>query len=510
MSQTPPEFATLADVAAHHASTTPDRPALVAESLALSWREVETRTRRLAARLMALGLSVGDRVAVLSQNRPEVIEVQLACARIGAIFTPLNTRLSYLELRRLMELVEPGALVHDRAHHGLVQRLSPGMRRIDFDGDTSFGYASLVEMPTKLESLEPVDPALPAMMIFTSGTTGTPLGAVLTHRQLAANHRQFLQLLPIDARTVNYAVAPLFHVAGLNTITGPTLLAGGTSVFARRFDPDTALSQIEDFRITASFMVPTMWQDLVAHPRFTDGAADGLEFGLVGGASCPQSVEQSLAERGVPLFEGYGMTEAGPMVTLREPDPHAASPHAVGAPGPDVELRIVDEHERPLDAGDVGELQVRAPKVMSHYWRDRAATEATVRDGWLSTGDLGYLDKGQFHLLDRVDDMINSGAEKVYPSEVEALLVDHPSIDEAAVVGTEHPRWGQMVTAVVVPHPDHTPDLKSLRRHLSGHIARYKCPRRLELVASLPRNGAGKLLRSQVAQMIVTQRPKAS
>ncbi|MGM0556446.1 MAG: class I adenylate-forming enzyme family protein [Myxococcota bacterium] len=504
-------FVTLAEVADHHAEARPGRIALTDGDLELTWDEVRTRTRRLAARLLGLGISHGDRVAVLSHNRPEIIEVQLACARIGAIFTPINTRLSTSELTDVVELVEPGVIFHDGTHTKQVDRLCKGLRRIDFDGDSSFGYASLVELPTSIERPGHVGADDPAVMIFTSGTTGTPLGAVLTHGQIAANHRQFLQGLPITEDTVNYAVAPLFHVAGLNTITGPTLVAGGTSVFTKRFDAGQVLADVGRFDVTTTFMVPTMWHDLVAHPDFAAGALDRLEFGLVGGARCPRSVEQSLADRNIPVYEGYGMTEAGPMVTLRAPGPDTSAPRSVGPPGPDVELRVVDRASNVIRDREVGELQVRAPNVMSGYWRDEAATKDALRDGWLSTGDLGFLADGSFHLLDRVDDMINSGAEKIYPSEIEHLVATHPSVRDVAVIGTPHPRWGEAVTAVVVPEDDRPmPDLQSLRDHLSDEIARYKLPRRLELVASLPRNGAGKLQRREVRSMLVPERPAAS
>lgn len=502
-------ISTIAGWVARHAERRPDHLALVSRKAQLTWSQVDERTRRVAARLVALGVEPGDRVAVLAQNRPEVIEVQVACALAGAIFTPLNTRLSMPELRRLTDVVEPRVVFHDEIHAVFADELCTRVRRVNFDRSERLSYENLVTGPTRFNGRDGITPDTDAMLIFTSGTSGTPLGAVLTHRQVLANHQQFLQTLPIDQDTVNYAVAPLFHVAGLNTITGPTLIAGGASVFAPGFDPEQALDDIRDFGINTSFMVPTMWGDLVDSARFGEVAAAGLDFALVGGARCPARIKAAMREHEVPFYEGYGMTEAGPMVTLRTPSAEAQR-FSVGRPGPFVELRIVGDDDSPLDSGEIGELWVRAPNVMERYWKNPEATQDALRQGgWLATGDIGHISDGAFHLLDRVDDMINSGAEKVYPSETEAVLESHPDVREVAVIGTDHPRWGDVVTAVVVPHQGAAPTLSSLREHAAGKIARYKLPRRMEQLASLPRNGAGKILRREVASMLFSEKSAA-
>jgi fatty-acyl-CoA synthase len=500
---------TLAGWVDQHAEQTPDAVGLVSFGVELDWRAIRDRTRRLAARMLALGVDYGDRVAVLSHNRPDVIEVQVACARIGAVFVPLNTRYALEELRETIAAVDPALLFHDQEHaaHAGSARFSGPL--LDFDGPSERLRPDHDALSALDRAADRVDGQTPAMILFTSGTTGASLGAVLTHAQVDANHRQFLDTLPIDETTVNYAVAPLFHVAGLNTITGPTVVAGGTNVFAPRFDAGRALRDVEDYGITASFMVPTMWRDIAEHPLFERGAADGLECALVGGARCAPSLRRAYANRDIPFYEGYGMTEAGPMVTVRPPDMEPASAYSVGRAGPQVELRIVDRDARVLPDGARGELEVRAPNVMDRYWQEPAATASTLNDGWLSTGDVGYLRNQQFQLLDRLDDMINTGGEKVYPSQVEAVLGEHPELADLGIVGTDHPRWGEAVTAVVVASGSTVPSLEELRAFGARELAGFKLPKRLEVVAELPRNSAGKLLRREILQVLQREQSAA-
>jgi fatty-acyl-CoA synthase len=487
---------TLAEALLLHAAERPDAIALRHSARPLSWTTLLSRVRALAAGLAARGVQPGSRIAALLPNHPILIELMLAAHWLGASLCPLNWRLSSVEAARHIAQLAPDVLVAHGRFARLVDHVDAAdLLRIWCAGDSPTeepdGFASLYlsEAPAPPMS---ASPDLPALLVSTSGTNGDPRHVILSHRALIASAEQFIDVLGLSHRDRQLAVSPLFHIAGLGVFTLPLLLCGGESVLSDGLDADALWERLCVGDISCIFMVPTLWARLL-------DAADarrplGLRAAVVGGAFCPQSLRDSWIARGVPLWIGYGMTEAAPMVTLLPPSPRVSSTD-VGIPGPEISLAI----ESP-DADGIGRVCILAPNVMAGYWRDPDATSSALSgDGWLRTEDMGWIDlNDHLHLVGRSDDIIICGGSKIHPAEVELALANLPGIAEIAVVGTPHPAWGHLVTAILHPTQDPPPTLQQLHDHLAhlDSLARFKWPRRLAIRRhELPRSGAGKLLR---------------
>ncbi|MEL6182227.1 MAG: AMP-binding protein, partial [Myxococcota bacterium] len=481
---------TLAAWAHHHAKTRPTALALATpDGPTHTWQRLDHQARRLAAGLHRRGVSIGDRVLLGFPNHTLHLEALLACAHLGAICVPLNTRWSAPEAHWALEHAQPRAVLLDSERAaGWRWNLDPA-RDLVLEEDAYTALTSSGAEPPEVD----VDPDWPAVMLYTSGTTRRSKGVLLSHRNLASSARQFVQGLGLTASDVNYAVAPLFHTAGLGVMTLPLMAVGGASVIATRFEPEAALRAMADsqqesaLQCTCAFMVPTMWYALAHHEGMESLTFDRFRLGVVGGAPCPQELRERLNEHGLPLAVGYGMTEAAPMGTLLMPD--QGHPDSVGQPGPQVELQVMDAEGQPAPLGTAGEVVLRGPNIMCGYWRNEEATRAAfAQGGWLRTGDIGWLDtEGFLTLVDRREDMIISGGENIYPSEVESVLEKHPKVAEVAVIGTPEPRWGEVVTAVVVAAQGEQVVLEELREWAAQELGRFKLPKRLVHVALLPR-----------------------
>jgi len=499
---------TAADWITGHAERRPDRTALVWRDVVVDWRHVDQIVRRLARGLAANGVRPGDRVAVATPNRPASLYVFGACAHLGAIYTPLPPRLGARRLRRILEHTTPTqSIVGPRsleAHSGLAEAFDDQPNLVLApDHDPTVGGLTL----RADDRLPPVDPAPddPAMLLYTSGTTGRPRGVCHTWRTLTANHRQFVDELELTPRDRNYCVAPLAHVAGANVLTGPAMAVGAATELDPTFEPRRALDRLTDGTTTVTFLVPAMWKHLFeAADEETDRAS--LRFGIVGGAPVRRSLVVSARRLGVRLIQGYGMTEAGPMISLLKSDDPDRHVRSVGTPGPEVEVRVADADGNPCEPGQVGEIWVRGPNVVDGYWRAPEATDRSFREGWFRTGDLARQTSGDaIARVGRRDDMIMTGGENVHPQPVEARLAELPAVDRAGVVGTPHPEWGEVVTAAVVPADDPSElSLDGLREALHPELADYQLPRRLALLDGLPRNATGKINRDALRSTITS------
>ncbi len=482
-----------------HAERRPDKVALVNGDRRVTYAELREEQARWAGVLMQRGVLYGDRVAALLNNRVECIALQAACAHLGAVFAPLNTRLAPREVSRLLQDASPRVLFYEHATAKLARMAlvnAPVRHGIDLD---SFG-ANLRSASRYPCAARPRDPAL---LLYTSGSTGQPRGVSLTHENLWWNHRQFLDALPIGPDDVNYCAAPLFHAAGLNTITGPLLFAGGTTVLEARFEPQRARATIVREHATCGFMVPTMWRGLL---DAGGGRPIGhFRYGLTGGAPCPPELIRQAADHELSLMQGYGMTESGPMGTLLGAEDALEHAGSVGYVGRYMDMTIVDGHGRPVVAGEAGEVLLRGPNIMLGYWQNPEASAEALQGGWLHTGDIGRLDDaGRLHIVGRTTDMIISGGENVHPAEVERHLSGHPGVVDLAVFGAPDEHWGERVCCAVVVRDGARVDLESLRHRLRG-LARYKWPRQLLVVDELPRNPTGKLVRSALCRMVVAR-----
>jgi fatty-acyl-CoA synthase len=475
--------------AARRARMSPHRVAVVHDRREWTYAEVAERATRMAHVLAAHGVEAGDRVAYLGPNHPAFLETLFATGLLGAVFVPLNTRLAAPELEYILR--DSGAAVLVHAPLSIVDDLRDVPARLALDGLDLAGAPS-----------EPLDVAVAdsdvCMIMYTSGTTGHPKGAMLTHANLSWNSFNLLLDVDVTGTEVTLVNAPMFHVAALNQTVLPTFLKGGRSVLVARFDPEGALDDIERYGVTYVFGVPSMFQALARSPRWETADLSSLRSVICGGAPVPASLIDEYQRRGLTFMQGYGLTEASPGVTFLRADD---SVRKVGSAGTSVffaDVRVVRPDGSTVDTDEPGEVVTEGPNVMAGYWGLPDATaEVLSPDGWLRTGDVAVLDdEGHAHIRDRVKDLIVSGGENIYPAEVEDALYAHPAVAECAIVGVPDERWGEVGRAFVVLHGDATAE--ELLGFLGGRIARYKIPKSVVFLDSLPRTGSGKVLKKRL------------
>ncbi|MEM7092837.1 MAG: AMP-binding protein [Actinomycetota bacterium] len=471
-----------------------DRIAWVFERAEVTYDTFAGRVFRTADWLRAQRVATGDRVSWVGLNRIELFELFLACARIGAIFNPLNNRLTPTELAGLIDDAQPTLIATTDGFAELavsaVERSGVEVPVIDLD-------TSQLEPAAVLAAAEPADrpaPESPLLMVFTSGTTGRAKGAVLSQRAVAATVDHGVRSQALGQGDVIIAPLPTFHVGGLNIQTLPTLVAGGTVVLMRRFDPGETLDLIERHRPTQSLLVPAMLTAVAGHPRFEATDLSCLRGVMSGSSIVPASVTAPWFERGVPIGQVYGTTETGPTAVVLEYADAAAHPGSAGRVVPPAQMKVVDADGDAQPTGVAGEILLRGDNLLTEYWQLPEATAAAFADGWYRTGDVGSVDEGGWLTVsDRLGDMIISGGENIYPAEVEAVLGEHPGIAEIAVVGRPDARFGEVGVAFVVPTPGAAPTLEDLRSWAEDRLARFKQPRELVVVESLPRTALGKV-----------------
>ncbi len=459
----------LSDAAAVHAA----RPALVGETGTVTYAEIERRARVAAATLRERGVASGDRVALLLPNGPSFIAAFLGALRLGAIVVPLNTLLAPPEIEARLEASTARVLVADK-------------------GELEGGADPIAEAVER-------DDAEPAVILFTSGTSGKPKGAILTHgglRTAAENAAEALALRPQD---VMLGAAPFSHVLGLATGLCSTLLSGAAIAIVRRFEPEAALALMTETRTTILLGVPTMCISLCQAARGT-GELPPIRIAHVGGAPVPVEVARDFERTfGGEVYEGYGLTELSGIATTYVSGQTRKS-GSVGTPLGATKLRIVSLEGETVPAGEVGEVEFRGPSVIGGYWEDAQATdEAIGPDGWLATGDLGYVDEdGYLFLVDRKKELIIRGGYSVYPREVEEALYAHPDVLEAVVVGAPHETLGEEVVALVVLRPGASPGADEIQAWTKERVAAYKYPRRVIFVDELPKGPTGKILKRAI------------
>ncbi|MFO1080627.1 MAG: long-chain fatty acid--CoA ligase [Reyranellaceae bacterium] len=500
------------DWIAHHAGRRPHRIAIhdLHTGRRLTYAELDRRVSRLAAALVARGIGRGDRVALLAPNGPEYFELQFACGRLGAIMLPLNWRLTVPELDYILGDSSPGLLIHDAAFAAQAAALSASRLEIAPDSPDSPYERALAEAGTP-----PAAAALThddiAMVMYTSGTTGHPKGAIITHGMNFWNCINLGIPALIGPDTVQLVVLPLFHTGGLNCYANPVLHAGGTIVLMRAFDPGQALDHLSDpaLGITHFFAVPAPYQFMMQHPRFQSADLGRLRIAGVGGAPCALPILETWSARGVPLVQGWGMTETSPAGTMLDAADAIRKVGSAGKALMHTAIRIVDENGGDVAPGGIGELLIKGPNVTPGYWNKPEATAAAFTDGWLHTGDAARQDdEGFVFIVDRWKDMYISGGENVYPAEVESVLFQLPQIADAAIIGVPNERWGEVGLAVVVLKPDQPIEESDIVRHCLGRLAKFKVPQSVTFVDALPRNATGKVLKRELrARFVGTEAP---
>ncbi|MEU7501798.1 long-chain fatty acid--CoA ligase [Streptomyces griseofuscus] len=487
------------------ARRTPERTAVVHQHTELTYRELHERVTRLAHALRSLGVARGDRVAYLGPNHPAFLETLFAAGTLGAVFVPLNTRLTAPELAYNLADAGSTVLVYDAGYAETVAaaRADTAVRHcvsLGPAGPDALGYEEVLAGGASEPLDEAVAPDDPCIIMYTSGTTGRPKGAVLSHANITWNSLNVLVDLDLTSDEVTLVVAPLFHTAGLNITCLPTLLKGGQVVLMEAFDPGHVLETIESRRVTYMFGVPTMYDAMAAQPRWQDTDLSSLRSVNCGGAPVPMRTIDAYLARGLAFSQGYGMTEAAPGVLFLDPRQASARAGSAGVPHFFTETRVATPDGRSTVPGESGEILVQGPNVMIGYWgRPEDTADAFTADGWLRTGDVARTDEdGYAYILDRVKDMFISGGENVYPAEVENVLLSHPSVLECAVVGVPDAVWGEVGHAVVVLAPGAPADGAGVLAHLSGRLAKYKIPKSITVADALPRTASGKILKAAV------------
>ena len=493
------------------AAATPRLPAITFDGHTMSYGELLDRIDRLAAELAAGGVGRGDRVGYLGLNDPMFLITLFAAARIGAVFVPLNYRLTAAELGYILADAGVHTLLADAAHAAVAGPVlsGSGVRRA-LALSAVPGWEPLPDLLANRGRL--AAPARPgpeevAVIMYTSGTTGRPKGAMLTHGNLFWNNVNALLSFDVSQDDVSLVAAPLFHIGGLNVTTLLTLQKGGQIVLMPTFDPGQALKLIAEYRVTTMFGVPAMFLFMSGVPEFAAADLSSVRLLICGGAPVPQTLISRYGQRGIAFVQGYGLTETAPLALVLRTDEVSVKAGAAGhAVLPLSDVRLVDAQNNPVPPGERGEICVRGPQVMAGYWHNREATDAVFdAGGWFHTGDIGQADQdGYVYVVDRLKDMVITGGENVYPAEVEAVLYHHPAIAEVAVLGTPHERWGEAVTAVVALKPGAALTLEELSAFARDQLAGYKIPLRLEFVDALPRNPAGKVLKYQLLEQLTT------
>jgi long-chain acyl-CoA synthetase len=501
---------TIADVARHHARERPDKTALHFEGRSISYAELNQRADRVAQGLIAAGVPAQGRVAILAKNDPAFFELWFGAAKANAVLVPVNFRLAAPEVAYVVNDARAELLFVGVDFYPVVEKIRAELGNVREVIALDGGHPAWPDYRSWLARQKADDPRLPitpgdvAIQMYTSGTTGHPKGAQLSHANL-------LTLLPSALaqwgnwhdRDVSLVCMPLFHIGGSGwALVG--LYRGVENVLTRDFEPVAILRVIEQYRVSKVLFVPAMMLFLLQAPQSRDTDFSSLELIVYGASPAPiDLLRNAVKVFGCGLAQVYGLTETTGAITYLPPEDHGE--HAIermkscGKPMNGVEIKIVDAAGNALPPGEVGEVICRTPQVMLGYWNLPEATMRSIRDGWFYTGDAGYMDKdGYLYIYDRVKDMIVSGGENIYPAEVESALFGHPAIADVAVIGVPDEQWGEAVKAIVVKKPGASVSAKELIDFARERIAGYKVPRSVDFVDALPRNPSGKILKREL------------
>ena len=466
----------------------PDRIAVVDHTDDRTWTyaDLATESEVAAGRLAARDVSAGDRVVILSRNRPELLALFFGARRLGATLAPVSFRLSAETVAEVVDRIDPALVVFEERFAALVPDAAAATLA-DFHGTD----------PANLPEPRPATaaPAAPPLFLHTGGTTGVPKVVPLTDRQVEWNCITEAAAWGLGRETVSPILLPQFHTGGWNLLTLPTLSVGGTVVLQRSFDPDEALAMIETYGATQLFGVATIFDALADRPAFTDTDFSTVDWVMSGGGPTPEAVMEPYRARGIDFVQGYGLTEGGPNDLYMDPSRGDHKPTSVGGPFPDCEARIVNAGGEPVALGETGELELAGPVTADGYLETE---DGTFEGRWVSTGDLARRDDdGDFYIAGRLDDMFVSGGENVHPEAIEEILEKHPNVTAVGVVGVPHEKWGTVPKAVVVGDVS----VDELAAFARDRLADYEVPREFAFVDDLPRSGPGKLDRDALREV---------
>jgi fatty-acyl-CoA synthase len=500
-----------------NAAFAPDKPALIFEGDALSYAVFDARIAQTARALKAeLGVGRGDRVAILSLNRPDYLVLLYACARLGAILVPLNWRLAVAEQLFILSDATAKVLVLEQAFAGVLPTLEQTLPDttaigLDFSPTRGIAFEALLDGGRGDGRNPHIDLSCPLLIVYTSGTTGRPKGAVLRQEALLWNGVMSQHMHGLNSEDHVLTVLPFFHVGGLNIQTTPALQHGATVTIHARFTPDATLNAFAREKPTLTVLVPATIQAVTDHPAWTSTDLSSLKAVSTGSTIVPPHLIERFVARGVPVLQVYGSTETCPIAIYTRIGGDLAREGSTGLPGLCCEAAIIDDAGRELPAGTSGEITIRGPNVFCEYWGNQIATREALLDGWYRTGDLGLRDAdGYFWVHDRKKNLIISGGENIYPAEVERVLLEHPDVSECGVIGRPDPRWDEVPVAYVIRRSDSRVGAEDLQAHVRTQLARFKVPREIVFVDDLPRTALGKVQHFMLKRMDATAQGDAA
>lgn len=495
-----------------HAERTPGKLALVDAYTGqeLTYAQFNERADRLAHFLVhRIGLQRGDRISILAGNSSNYYEVLFACGKAGIILNTLNWRLAPPELEFIINDCQPRLLMYEPEFSDKVDALRNKINVENYlvlsdqapAGETSYEYAIQMGDPSGVP-LPPLTYNDTWAIIYTSGTTGRPKGAQVTYGNFFYNAIGMGQAIDLHSADVNLNVLPTFHIGGLGLYACPTFHAGGTVVVMRAFEPEKLLQLIEKWRVTVLLLVPSIYLVLIQQADLSKYDLSSVRSWASGGSALPPALVHQYAEKGIIIQQGFGMTETGPTVFLITKEDAVRKAGSVGKPVLHTDVCIMDKDDNILGPNQVGELCIRGGNVTTGYWNRPDATAEALRGGWLHSGDAArYDEEGFYYIVDRWKDMFISGGENVYPAEVENVIYQHPAVAEVAVIGVPHPKWQEVGRALIVLKPGHTLTESEVIAYCQDKLAKYKIPKSVVFVDSLPRTAAGKVLKRELRKI---------
>jgi fatty-acyl-CoA synthase len=486
----------------------PDRDAIWFDGATSSYAQFAERVRRAADAMATLGVSRGDRVAWLSGNHPSALETLYACGQLGAIWVPVNARFTAPEAEYVLAQSGATVVVHSRDHGLIADSLRSRLPQVrtwiateppTAGGEASLPYEALLAAADPDARDEPVSLEDPCLIMYTSGTTGRPKGAVLTHGNMTWACVNQILSGDFTQHERTLAMAPLFHIGGLNGTVNPTLLRGGCVILVRAFDAAKILALIEEQRVNSFFAVPAILDAMSQDPGFTTRDLSSLRSVYAAGAPLSLATLRTWLDRGVTMQQAYGMTEAAPTGTMLDSEDVERKVGSAGKPQFFTDVRVVRPDGAAAATDEIGEVLLSGPTIMAGYWQEPERTAEVLRDGWYHSGDAGSVDdEGFLTIRDRYKDMFISGGENVYPAEIESALRDLPGILEAAVIGVPDSKWGEVGLAVLVAAADTDRDPDAVRAALRTRLAGFKVPRHIRFVDALPKTATGKIRKPDI------------
>ena len=497
------------------AARTPKKIALIYKDLRQTFAELDETVNRTANALAARGVTKGDHVALLSHNNHGFVVVRFALARLGAVTVPINFMLQASEIAFILENAEArGMIVEDAlaetadaaiAESKVELKVRGSIREKMVDGQTPAGWECVQDKwMLHADATAPdiaIDDDAPVQMLYTSGTESRPKGAMLTARCLYAHYATVIIDGEMNSEDIEVHSLPLYHCAQLDCFLTPDLYLGATSIVLAAPDAANLLKTIQTEKVTKLFCPPTVWIAVLRHPDFEKTDLSTLKKGYYGASIMPVEIIKEITQRipGIRLFNFYGQTELAPLATVLKPEDQMRKLGSAGRPGLNVETRVVDDDDKPVPAGTVGEIVHRSPHVTLGYWKNPEKTAEAFRNGWFHSGDLGVMDdEGYLTVVDRKKDMIKTGGENVASREVEEIVFTHPAVSEVAVFGVPHPKWIEAVMAVVVLRAGQKLAADELVAFCRERMAGYKAPKIVEIVDALPKNASGKILKREL------------